>query len=204
MPALRKTESVLVPGQRRDLEIAGEEWVPAAQPHAGGYEVSSLGRVRRFTEGHLAIVAQSVRSQSYNTKYLRVNISQEDGSFSSVSVHRLVLLSFMGAPPTAEHQAAHLNGKSMDNRPDNLVWATPQENTDHQIEHGTRLYGESNHAATFCSYAIELVKHLVHTEGWSYARVASVAGASPSSIRRVALDKHRVVRPARAGSACRP
>jgi len=45
-------------------------------------------------------------------------------------VHRLVCAAHCGPPPTPAHsQVHHLDGNPSDNRPENLAWATPSDNT---------------------------------------------------------------------------
>lgn len=58
----------------------------------------------------------------------------------TVFVHSLVLAAFIGPRPTG-HQAAHGNGSRDDNRLENLRWATPLENNNDKIAHGTLLVG---------------------------------------------------------------
>lgn len=53
-----------------------------------------------------------------------------------IFVHKLVLLAFSGPKPSELHQARHLNGRRDDNRPDNLVWGSVQENRDDKVRHG--------------------------------------------------------------------
>lgn len=41
----------------------------------------------------------------------------------------------------------HLDGDPTNNRPENLRWGTPKENSDDMLRHGTRMFGEANHWA---------------------------------------------------------
>lgn len=54
-----------------------------------------------------------------------------------------------GPAPTALHEAAHNCGQGREGcvNPYHTRWATPQENTDDQILHGTRLRGTQIHCA---------------------------------------------------------
>ena len=51
-------------------------------------------------------------------------------------VHRLVCGAFHGPCPTGR-ECSHLNGKTGDNRPENLAWETPAQNNRRKIAHGT-------------------------------------------------------------------
>jgi len=53
----------------------------------------------------------------------------------NIRVHRLVLENFGGIK--SGHHAAHRNGDRMDNRIENLYWATPKENSADRKRHGT-------------------------------------------------------------------
>lgn len=57
------------------------------------------------------------------------------------SIHRLLLLTFVGPPPPGT-QCRHLDGNSLNNSLGNLAWGTPKENNADQIAHGTRVQGE--------------------------------------------------------------
>lgn len=54
-----------------------------------------------------------------------------------------------GDPPTPRHQAAHSCRNPSCVNPHHLRWATPQENANDQIEHGTTTRGEKSHSARF-------------------------------------------------------
>jgi hypothetical protein len=58
-------------------------------------------------------------------------------------IHSLVLTTFIG-PPSPGQVCRHLNGVSIDNRLENLVWGTPTENQRDRMEHGTDTRGEDH------------------------------------------------------------
>lgn len=59
------------------------------------------------------------------------------------SVHVLVLEAFVGPRPRG-HDASHLNGNKLDNRPENLVWETRSDNIRRKLQHGTLVHGEKH------------------------------------------------------------
>jgi hypothetical protein len=92
-------------------------------PTHPNYEASSLGRVR-----HISGYVLSARADG---KYLRVNLNQRKRK-----VHQLVLEAFVGA--RLEGQVCrHLNGVGTDNRLENLLWGSQQENSQDAFLHGT-------------------------------------------------------------------
>jgi hypothetical protein len=60
---------------------------------------------------------------------------------------RLVCEAFHGPAPSAAHEAAHWNGKKIDDRKDNLRWATPIENNSDKRIHGTHRFGSKAYNA---------------------------------------------------------
>lgn len=93
-----------------------------------GYKVTKAGKV------------WSDKSQKFlkpwaRQGYLLVKVSV-NGQEKTVSVHRLILESFVGPCPLG-HECLHLNGNAVDNRLSNLKWGTPKENAAHKFEHGS-------------------------------------------------------------------
>ena len=117
------------------------EWrLIAASP---SYEISNDGRVRRAVSGlgYLAHKGKEMKLKVSNRGYTQVFL--RDGQRQKgYLVARLVLIAFVGEPPTREHQAAHSDGCKLRNLVDNLRWATPAENQSDRWRHGTRNWGE--------------------------------------------------------------
>ena len=77
--------------------------------------------------------------------YLRVNLTPLIGKAQTFRVHRLVLISFVGACPEGM-EARHLNGVKDDNCIENLVWGTPEENRQDNHRLGVYQRGEMHPA----------------------------------------------------------
>ncbi|AXV72811.1 hypothetical protein CJO75_01120 [Ralstonia solanacearum] len=52
-------------------------------------------------------------------------------------IHRLVALTFLGPPPSRQHEVAHNDGNRANNIVTNLRWATHAENVADTFRHGT-------------------------------------------------------------------
>ena len=122
-----------------------EEW--RAIPEFENYEASSLGRIRSLD--HLSSDGRRISGRILKPwlaagRYHYVSLGQA----KKAGVHRLVCKAFHGVPPI-EMEAAHRDGNSLNNSPDNLVWATRAENEQHKREHGTydrpRVFKQPHH-----------------------------------------------------------
>lgn len=94
-----------------------------------GYQVSNFGRVSSVKRGRLRML----RPTAGNNGYLSVSLYR-DGQEIRQTVHRLVALAFLGAPPTLAHELNHLDGARANNRADNLAWVTSSENNRHRYD----------------------------------------------------------------------
>ena len=115
--------------QKVDMDLCGEEWRPMRDPLSSelvsGRMVSSLGRITtRYGVvhfGHLNRIG-----------YCETGLSSRAERLRSERVHRLVLFSFIGPPPTPEHTCVnHKDGNKSNNALENLEWTTPAENIAH-------------------------------------------------------------------------
>jgi guanyl-specific ribonuclease Sa len=90
------------------------------------YEVSEYGDLRLLTNrsNRLAgtILTGSVRAGGYKEYHVRWK-----GKEHHLGAHRLVLLAFIGEPPTPDHECAHWDGDPTNNHYSNLRWATSAE-----------------------------------------------------------------------------
>lgn len=94
-----------------------EKWLNAPEPFQK-YEISDYGRVRN-PDGYIF-------RGSEDAGYSRVTLSVE-GSKTTIHVHRLVALTFLGIPPVKGMIVHHKNQDTRDNRVTNLEWVTTGE-----------------------------------------------------------------------------
>lgn len=73
-----------------------------------------------------------VRPRRTTNGYWRVNI-QRNGRCASMLVHRLVALTWLGAPPFPGAVVRHLDDIKDNNHVNNLAWGTHQDNADDRI-----------------------------------------------------------------------
>lgn len=104
----------------------------------GKYEVSDQGRVRSFQRYPQGVILRPGRMPGGH-------LSVALGRGNSQCVHKLVLLTFVGAAPD-KHECLHINGIPNDNRLTNLRWGTRSENMRDAYAHGARDR-EKNRAA---------------------------------------------------------
>lgn len=103
------------------------------------YEVSEYGHIRRRVRSvnRAALFPIKVQKKGF---YFGVNLWGGD-RYSSLLVHRIVAIAFIGAPPSDSHQIAHGDGIPENCHHTNLRWATAYENMEDQRKHGTRVLG---------------------------------------------------------------
>lgn len=78
------------------------------------------------------------------------------------AVHRLVCEQHHGAPPSPSHEAAHSCGHGDLGciAPNHLRWATPKENQEDRIKHGTSLRGERHLSAKLTEADVHMIRRL--------------------------------------------
>ena len=104
-------------------------------PDLEGYFATEDGEVVSARSGEDRLIKSRERD-GYKAVTLSVKVGGERQRHR-FEVHRLILKAYGGLPPSAAHEARHLNGNSLDSRPSNLAWGTRLENTADAIRHGT-------------------------------------------------------------------
>lgn len=109
-------------------------------------QVSNLGRVRsRYDKKGRLTSTWRVIARSKASGYVRFWFRLPNGRKQREYLHRLVLLTFVGPPPTPAHQARHIrNNDKHDCRLSNLAWGSAQENMEDKGRHGTLLAGDTS------------------------------------------------------------
>lgn len=148
------------------------------------YLVSSEGVVYR--KDSMRALAQ----QKSRKGYLTVNMS-EGGRATRLSVHRVVLESFVGFRPEGM-QALHGDGNPSNNRLENLRWGNASENEADKLLHGTKATGSRNGAARLTEEMVAEILEAKRVGGkeWGAGRLAKKFGVAVSTVVRAGRGKH--------------
>lgn len=186
-------ETIIVP-----MPYYGEPEVETWRPIPGlrFYEASSFGRirsldrilhhrgrwnpkVRRPIKGR--VLALRTRPNAGGNMYMMFNCA--NGVTASVS--RCVCAAFHGRPPSRHHEAAHLNGETTNNRPKNLMWATPLQNAAHKHLHGTVASGSRNGTAKITEADVIVIRAAADA-GEKHALIAARFNIAKGTVQRIA------------------
>jgi hypothetical protein len=121
------------------------------------------------------------RLKEQKRRYCSVQLYDEQGKPTYLSVHRLILLAFVGPPPDDCTQTRHLNRNTHDNRLENLAWGRPLENSADQASHGTQVRGERVGSARLTAEKVREIRRLL-AEGWEQRPVARQFGISQAVV----------------------
>lgn len=165
--------------------------------YEGIYEVSSFGRVRSYYihRGRKALtggspigeVAMVLVPHRVTHNYLAVKLWR-DNTARSRRVHRMVLDAFVG-PRHSGLEAAHFDGNPLNNRLDNLRWATSSENSDDRLRHGRVAIGERNGNAKLTNDIVKSIREIYVSGKVTQDELAEQTGISPSQIWRIVNKK---------------
>jgi hypothetical protein len=160
-------------------------WAPI--PGYPRYEVSNTGLVRGLTCRYgLRKKPRLLKLTKGTGGYLRTGLCKKSYKQDCLSIHRLVLLAFIGPCPNGK-EAAHLDGNPENNHIENLQWVTHKENINHSRAHGTLTCGERIAQAKLNT---ELVQEIIKREGtMSHKKLGVLYGVSEACIRSVLIGK---------------
>jgi len=158
----------------------------------GAYQVSDDGAVRSLAR---RIVRSNGVPQTFKGRLIR---SRNRGGYRMVSlakagvltdhlVHRLVMLSFVGAQPEL-CEVAHWNGDKADNRLANLRWATRKENAADSARLGQKALGEQKGNAKLSADKVKAIRERYKRSSYGVSNCGELAaeyGVTPSLIIQV-------------------
>lgn len=175
---IRETEKAIL------VELDGEErW--KVIPGFPDYAVSDQGRVARITpSGRCRTRKGGLLSptRARGKSYSHVTLTSPDGSLKCESVHKLVLIAFVGPRP-ATHECRHKDGDRSNNRLSNLAWGTHQENDEDRIAHGRMPRGEASGHARLTIDAVRQIRSSPLTDR-ALGRLFDVDPSTISCVRR--------------------
>ena len=150
------------------------------------YEISSLGRVRRISPYRSTRVGKILRPSTHRDGHLQVRLCG-----TLYYLNRLVALTFHGDPPTPFHQAAHNDGIHANNFASNIRWATPKENFEDRLYHGSHVFGEQNPNVKLTDEQVRLIRARFRIGGERKADLARLFGVSDVQIHTIITGKQR-------------
>lgn len=94
--------------------------------------------------------------------YLLTTSNAWDRKRRTFYIHKLILTSFRGPAPY-RYVGRHMNGNKLDNRLENLLWGTKEEDRQDAIRNGVNNKGENNYKSALTEEAVALAKELRKT-----------------------------------------
>jgi HNH endonuclease/NUMOD4 motif len=156
------------------------------------YEISEDGEVRRLTDSKCAPRGYVLKPKTDRYGYLAVRPFC-NGRGRHVTVHRLVALTFLGDPPTPEHQVAHFDGDHKHNHYSNLRWATARENTSDKDRHGRMPRGERHHKSKLSDEEVAEIRLIGSVSAPLYQyEIAQMYGVSQPQVGLILRGKSRL------------
>ena len=172
-----------------------EIWKPV-ESLSGALEVSSFGRVRRiarpliYKDGRSGMLKSGLLSGSVGNNGYHV-VSFGEGKYL---VHRLVAEAFHGSPQAdmVYKTVNHLNGDKLDNRPENLEWASHKSNNDHARTTGlNKQHGERSNIAKHSDQFIQAVRNVHAAYKPSYAELGRLFGLRDGHVGQIIKGQTR-------------
>lgn len=165
----------------------GEIWkdIPG---YEGLYQASNKGQIRSLDKdvwnGHAyykvpgRIMRPKIKNSGYKELVLRKN-----NKAKSITVHRLVCITFNGDKRNEHPVVCHRDGDSLNNNAENLYWATHKQNSQDMIDHGNSTFGKKARACQLNKkQVLEIYKSKKSNK--ALAKEYNIGEAAISSIKR--------------------
>ena len=146
------------------------------------YAISENGQIKRLTPG-CGTWPGRVLNHAVSRGYAHVSLRRDKETYN-VRVHVLLCEAFHGPRPTLLHDAAHNNGTQLDNRSDNVRWATKSDNQIDRICHGTDIRGSAVYGAKLTERDVARIKRRL-AQGARQIDLARAYDVSASTIHLI-------------------
>jgi hypothetical protein len=151
-------------------------------PSFPDYEADDLGNIYRRTDSKHPRwrKGMAIKPALSANGYHFIGVTKGDKRFRR-SVHSLVCEAFHGPKPTKEHEVAHFDGDKINNRVENLRWATRSENHADKKMHGTRQCGQKNGNSRLS----DAVARQIFNDDGTQTSLAQKYGVSQTTVWRI-------------------
>lgn len=155
-------------------------------PGTQSYYITKKGLVRSDINGRIKYLSKWSDAKGY----IRVKITINNKA-TSVSVHRLVALTFLPNPEN-KPQVNHKNGIKTDNQVDNLEWCTCAENIKHAWRLGLNLAtkGENHPTSKLNENKVYAIRVLYALNKATLKELAEIFNVHKSTIHSIVKNKN--------------
>lgn len=180
--------------------LALEVWrdVPG---YVGYYQASNHGRVRSLDRSVVTKQKRKDGSPVYRTLtgkvmpgtpvprggHLRTSLGR-DGVQWNTSIHQVVALTFLGPCPDGK-EIAHGDGNPTNNRPENLRYATREENEADKLLHGTDSRGIKHVSSKLTEAQVLQIRYTYRQGGTTQKALGAEYGVSGRNISGIVRGK---------------
>ncbi len=163
-----------------------DRWLPANMRRLTrfpGYAISDDGEIYSLgTARGLRRLNRQKDRDGYCCVYLR-----DAGKRIRVFHHKAVASAFLPSRPSEAHVLRHWDGNKENNSPSNLLWGTPQQNSDDRDRHGRTQRGSRHYRAKLTEADIPKIRALA--DQFSYAEIARRYSVTDVTIGLIAKNK---------------
>lgn len=114
--------------------------------------------------------------------YLKVGLCRKGEQQRYFNVHRLVLLTWIGPPPSDKPLCCHRDGNPENNTIGNLYWGSQKENIADSIRHGTRPKGVRNGRCKLSESDVREIRRRREEHGETNAVIADAFGVGTTTV----------------------
>jgi hypothetical protein len=144
------------------------------------YIISNTGKIKSFKSNKLLKFSLTGTTIKYYSVYLR-----NKNGLKHFYIARLVLIHFLGNPPSSKHETNHIDFNPLNNNINNLEWVTSKENSQHsRLQMSFAKQGEKHPKAKFTDKQALEIK-ILRKKRYKIKHIAELYNTSPNNITNI-------------------